>query len=92
MKNEWRTMYIHIGWNKMVHIDDIVAIIDVGADTFSNTKKNSIQNLSSKKIVYIKKQEEAKTYIITDEIIYVTPVSIQTIGKRIREIEKLGIK
>lgn len=77
-------MYIHIGNNKSLPISSVIAVIR--ADD-KHMKKNALFYYQSdnRNIIHVKPDEVEKTYIITDDTIYVSPVSIQTIKKRIHE-------
>lgn len=74
-------MYIHIGWKKMIFIDDIIAIVKASEDESADSP---IRWLKSGKIIAIRPSEPAKTYIVTSENIFISPVSIQTIMKRVK--------
>lgn len=64
-------MFIHLGGNQMIRLSDVVAIVDaVGAMN------------SSSSIPFPKTDEEVKSFIITTNHIYTSPISSNTLLKR----------
>lgn len=64
-------MFIHLGGNQMIRLSDVVAIVDaVGAMN------------SSSSIPFPKVDEEVKSFIITTDHIYTSPISSNTLLKR----------
>ena len=69
-------------------MSSVIAIIR--ADD-SHMKKNALFYYQKKgqDIVYIKPDEVEKTYIITDECVYASSISIQTLTKRVNEFNSI---
>lgn len=64
-------MFIHLGGNQMIRLSDVVAIVDaVGVLK------------SSSSISFPKPDEEVKSFIITTNHIYTSPISSNTLLKR----------
>jgi len=72
----------------MVFVDDIIAIIAVPDTDHKYDKKHPAHYLRMHTFINIKPIEKPKTYIITKDITYISPVSIKTLGKRIKEINQ----
>jgi extracellular matrix regulatory protein B len=64
-------LFIHLGGNQMIRLSDVVAIVDaVGAIK------------SSSSIHFPNPSEEVKSFIITTNQIYTSPISSNTLLKR----------
>lgn len=74
-------MYIHIGWNQVVHEDDVMAIIKYEK---SDKSKGPLRHFKNQEIIEIHPEDAPKTYIVTKDKIYISSVSITTIMKRIK--------
>lgn len=75
-------MYIHIGGDKMLQTKDILAMIDyssviessINAD-FANQHKEKVEVSTN----------APKTIIVTEKILYYSPLATQTIQKRVMQ-------
>ncbi|WP_223702796.1 extracellular matrix regulator RemB [Sutcliffiella deserti] len=83
-------MYLHIGEEIMVRAANIIAILDrrlLKSDWQSNlppSAANSIKNIS---------KHDVKSIVITDEIIYLSPLASTTLKKRMDiPVEELSLK
>ena len=75
-------MFLHLGNNVMVRKDKIIAIIDVETGSNNRITKSFINNQENKKIKIISEEAKEKSYIITDDCIYLSPISSSTLFKR----------
>ncbi len=78
-------MYVHIGDNKSIPIENIVTMIHANG---SKSKKSPLHYYDDQ-LIYIVPMEEAKTFLITNEGVYVSGISIKTLMKRIDEFNTL---
>lgn len=81
-------MYIHIGWNQVIFMDDIISIVAVPNTDPYRDKKHPAHYCKTRRTVEVKPGEIPRTYIITKDITYISPVSIKTIAKRIDNVYK----
>ena len=78
-------MFLHLGKNVIIPKKDIVAILGINAQTslitddFINTAREEdfITNISD--------PGKEKTYVITGNEIYISPISCNTLKKRVKE-------
>ncbi|AJD89324.1 hypothetical protein JMA_00070 [Jeotgalibacillus malaysiensis] len=79
-------MYVHIGEDAMVRMNDIVAIMDVQAaddslimEQFMKDNENGIVDLC---------QSACKSIVITDFKVYLSPLSSATLKKRAEKMSR----
>lgn len=72
-------MFLHIGGNTVVRTKDIIALLEKDIEGVNQEflKNNDIDH----KLVEISK-EETKTYVVTKEKIYCSPISSFTLKRR----------
>lgn len=79
-------MFLHIGANKVVCMDEIVAIMDIERTTTSNTTRDFLKGCEARKIVKTVGTDIPKSFIITvsadEQIVYLSPISSATLYKR----------
>lgn len=78
-------MYLHIGSSVVVPMVDILGIFDVNLLSSSSTKE-FLQSKEEKNVVFITKKEEAKSFIVTIDKIYYSPIAPTTLKKRVELI------
>ncbi len=89
-------MYIHIGEDVIIDTKDIVYIGDVDKNTaYKNSRNFLLENEKAGKIFYVSFEELPRTMIVTldeegDEMIYLSPFSLQLLLKRINENSIIG--
>lgn len=80
-------MFIHIGDDCMISSDEVVAILDVGVCDSPTFFTSLFQAAQEKGYVQqIATSDQVKSYIITDALIYASPVSSSTLMKRVRQM------
>lgn len=79
-------MYIHLGWEVSVHIKDIIAVVNAPVNT---NKRNLLHSMQGRNFVEVKKGKVVKTYVITPDKVYGTPLTTQTITKRIEAMSAI---
>lgn len=86
-------MFLHIGGDYIVSMNDIVAIVDMEKSTISQDTRNFLK-ISDEEgfIITIVENEMPKSFIITQEKhkskIYLSPISTTTLYKRYALMEK----
>ncbi|NLL53144.1 MAG: DUF370 domain-containing protein [Peptococcaceae bacterium] len=75
-------MFLHLGNNFMLRKDKIIAIIDVETGANNNTFQNYLSNIESNKIMNIAEDGKQKSIIVSDQGIYLSPISSSTLSKR----------
>lgn len=82
-------MFIHLGGDCMVKSIDVIMIINAENNNKVQTMIESIQNSRVKKDLYKIDEDNIKSMIITDNKIYFSPISSQTLKKRASFISEL---
>lgn len=74
-------MFLHLGGNRMISINEVVAIIDA---TGGKTPFHGSSIVSEKQSRWLEKIEggQTKSYVVTDYKIYASPISSLTLKKR----------
>lgn len=78
-------MYLHIGGNQMIDVRCLVTMFK--AHPKKTGKSNPLQQYHQK-FIRIDKVEDKKirSYVVTEDAIYATPISLETIVNRYRQL------
>ncbi len=79
------SMYVHIGDNKSIPIESVITMVHAQG---SKAKKSPIHYYDGP-ILNEMPAEDIKTYIVTDEGLYGSSISLKTLMKRIEEFQEL---
>jgi len=80
-------MFIHIGGDTVVSTKDVISILD--HQTVKSSKNNKAFLQEKKKMVVDSAQEETKSYVITTDAIYCSPISSLTLKRRAQFVDSL---
>lgn len=83
-------MFLHLGADKMVPLRNLISIHDIKEKRANITKEFLKSAHQRDNIVHIS-NEKSKSFVITDDTIYYSPISAATLKKRanhVREIEE----
>ncbi len=85
-------MYIHIGGDKVISDKDIIGIFDMDNTTVSkNTRKNAtslmLEKAQREGMVETVMDDIPKSFVVTENKVYITQLSVQTLIKRINSKE-----
>lgn len=85
-------MFIHLGSDQMIPIEEIVAILNI--DSYINVSLKEIIEIgiAERNIHSICSRERAKSLVITADKIYLSPISSVTLFKRSQTSAKGGIQ
>ncbi len=79
-------MFLHLGGDKIIPKKEIIAIMDYKKGN-SNINKDFIKNAKDENLlINVSDSEKEKSYIITNDKVYVSSISCNTLKKRSREI------
>ena len=78
-------MYLHIGDNFSIPMNSIITMIHAESGKHHRT---GIQNYDAE-VIYVVPEEKVKTYIVTDDGVYASGISLKTLKKRIDEFYML---
>lgn len=80
-------MFLHLGSDVMVPVKDILAIYDHKTIELAANKETLESMMSKKEVVEISK--EAKSYIFTNDKIYLSVISSLTLKKRAQSVKAM---
>lgn len=75
-------MFIHLGGNRMISINDVIAIVDATVKKFPFTNSSFFTHAKQHGWVEVISDEDVKSYVITDYKIYASPISSLTLKRR----------
>jgi len=80
-------VFLHIGEEKVVFMNDIIAIMDIEKTTTSNNTREFLKNCQEKGMVETIGTDIPKSFIVTmregKQTVYLSPISTATLNKRI---------
>lgn len=80
-------MFIHIGGDTVVSTKEVISILD--HQTVKSSKINKAFLLEKRKTVVDHNEEETKSYVITQNAIYCSPISSLTLKRRAQFVDSL---
>ncbi|MGB4504550.1 MAG: extracellular matrix/biofilm biosynthesis regulator RemA family protein [Syntrophaceticus sp.] len=76
-------MYLHIGGNMMVPFEELVMIIDLESGSHKEATKEYLSLADwENKMVYVGEKNKNKSVIITKDMVFYSPISVDTLVKR----------
>lgn len=75
-------MYIHLGSDEMIHAREIVAILNIEPPVQESLKDIIDLGYAERNIIPICERERAKSLVITEKNIYLSPISSTTLYRR----------
>ncbi|HSL85323.1 MAG TPA: extracellular matrix/biofilm biosynthesis regulator RemA family protein [Bacteroidales bacterium] len=87
-------MFLHIGSDYVVPLEEVVFIIDAALLNTSATTRSFIERIKSEKQIIDLTEESPKSYVITEDKIIYSPISSGTLQRRgevMKEIEKYSV-
>ena len=77
-------MLLFLGGKDFVRSKDIIGIFDLDSATVSNKTRDFLENSEkSKKIVYTNIYEFPRSFVVTDNIVYISPIVASTLNRRL---------
>ena len=75
-------MYIHLGENTVITDKKIIGVFDMDTSTVNKATRDYLSEAEkSGKVEYVN-YDLPKSFIVTDEKIYISPINTSTINKR----------
>ncbi len=76
-------MFLHLGSNYMVHKEKVIAILDLETAGSSQISRHFINNImKSGKVLNISEEGKEKSFVLSDNGYYLSPISSSTLLKR----------
>jgi hypothetical protein len=88
-------MYLHLGGDRTIFIKDIVGIFDLEGTTINKETRAFLKVCEEEGFIQSISNEMPRSFIITEQnsksIVYLSPISVQTLRKRIKKYKEKGI-
>jgi hypothetical protein len=81
-KERRKTMYIHLGGEKIIRSSELIAIFDISIEKSSKVSKQFMTHSQQDKKLERIGEEEAKSIVVTKNTVYYSPISSSTLKKR----------
>lgn len=77
-------MFIHLGENTVITDKNILGIFDMDTSTVNKATRDYLSKAEKdKKIKYVS-YDLPKSFIVTDDFVYVSPINTATLNKRVK--------
>jgi len=77
-------LYLHIGNSVIVPVVDILGVFDLYLNK-SNITREFLQSKGEKEVVYTEDIKDCKSFVVTREKIYYSPIAPSTLKKRVEK-------
>ena len=84
-------MYLHLGADTVIPLEKVIAILDLKLTGSQSTYKFISKMKEIKKVIDIS-DNNAKSFIVTDDLIYLSTISALTLKKRAGRIPETDIE
>lgn len=78
-------MYLHIGEEVVVNSRNIIGIFDMDTSTVNKATRDYLSKAEKEKNIVYVSYDLPKSFIVTEEKIYVSPLNTSTLLKRTRQ-------
>ncbi|SDZ65033.1 protein of unknown function [Evansella caseinilytica] len=75
-------MFIHLGGDTVLRSNKVIVILDHQSQDMSADNQQFLQDPGKKDTVVLISEEKPKSIVVTDEKIYLSPISSQTLKRR----------
>ena len=78
-------MYLHIGEDTVINGKNVIGIFDMDTSTVNKATRDYLSKAEKEKRVIYVNYELPKSFIVTDNKIYIAPLNTSTLLKRTRQ-------
>ncbi|GIP40652.1 DUF370 domain-containing protein [Paenibacillus sp. J31TS4] len=75
-------MFIHLGGEKIIRAEELIAIFDLSIEKNSKISKQFVTHAAKEKRIEVIGEEESKSLVVTLHKVYYSPISSSTLNKR----------
>jgi extracellular matrix regulatory protein B len=79
-------MFIHLGGEKIIRANELIAIFDLSMEKTSKISKQFISHAEKEKKIEMIGEEESKSLVVTINKVYYSPISSSTLKKRANQL------
>lgn len=77
-------MFIHLGDDKLITDKGVIGIFDIDTSTVNKATRDFLAKAEKEKRVEYVNYDLPKSFVVTDEKVYVSPINTSTLNKRIK--------
>jgi len=85
-------LYLHLGGEKIIRTEELIAVFDISAGKSSKISKQFINNAQKNDNIEIIGEEESKSLIVSFNKIYYSPISSNTLKRRVNQMASNELK
>lgn len=79
-------MYVHVGGETVIRASEMISILDYHHVEQGETLQAFLEHFTKRKqVIWIADQQTTKSIVVTDEFIYLSPISSLTLQRRTTE-------
>lgn len=82
-------MYLHIGDETVVNSKKVIGIFDMDTSTVNKATRDYLEKAEKENKIFYVNLELPKSFVVTEDKIYVSPLNTSTLLKRTRQEFKL---
>jgi len=79
-------MFIHLGGEKIIRTNELIAIFDLSIEKISKISKQFISHAEKEKKIEMIGEEVSKSLVVTINKVYYSPISSNTLKKRAHQL------
>ncbi|MFW6305876.1 MAG: extracellular matrix regulator RemB [Bacillota bacterium] len=79
-------MFLHLGQDKLIPVSEVVMIGDLESATNADSTEEFLNIAKEEGFIIDYSDGKARSFVLTDEIVYYSMISSSTLAKRIQEI------
>lgn len=79
-------MFIHLGGEKIIRANELIAIFDLSMEKTSKISKQFISHAENEKRLEMIGEEDSKSLVVTVNKVYYSPISSSTLKKRANQL------
>ena len=75
-------MFIHLGENTVITDKNVIGIFDMDTSTVNKATRDYLSKAEKEKRIKYVSFDLPKSFVVTDDVIYVSPINTATLNKR----------
>lgn len=77
-------MFIHLGENTVITDKNVIGIFDMDTSTVNKATRDYLNKAEKEKRIKYVSFDLPKSFVVTDDIVYVSPINTATLNKRVK--------
>ncbi len=75
-------MFLHLGEDTVITDEDVIGIFDMDTSTVNKATRDYLNKAEKEKRVVYVNYDLPKSFVVTDEKVFVSPINTSTLNKR----------